>query len=205
MRTARLFQPHQNIAAGIGGYCCRSTIPLPAFNPCGLPQVFGKPQISNRPKNPVGVSLLAIAVGHLAMMWPVDRDREQAHSYKICVKSRISSNPELLQFLCENPDIQHPEEPCGSELAREGALSANLTLTDLPHSRASSLPQCRRSNSTIPPYGQFTHPTAHSRRHFHAARICHIRSKSGADSRQPNANRNEAAPCSNVCCVRCPY
>ncbi|TKJ87524.1 hypothetical protein PkoCFBP13504_04675 [Pseudomonas koreensis] len=71
--------------------------------------------------------------------------------------------------MCQIQDIQHPEEPCGSELAREGALSANITLTDLPHSRASSLPQCHRSNCTIQPDGQFTHPTAHSRRHFRAA------------------------------------
>ncbi|CAI8771484.1 hypothetical protein EMIT0P265_10202 [Pseudomonas zeae] len=29
------------------------------------------------------MSLLAIAVGHLAMMWQIDRDREQAHSYRV--------------------------------------------------------------------------------------------------------------------------
>nr|POA13471.1 hypothetical protein C1892_15790 [Pseudomonas sp. MPBD7-1] len=31
--------------------------------------------------------------------------------------------------------------PCGSELARDGGVSVNIDATDLPLSRASSLPQ----------------------------------------------------------------
>ncbi|PRB48721.1 hypothetical protein CQ009_16390 [Pseudomonas sp. MYb2] len=46
-------------------------------------QEFGIAGYPGFDTNFVGVSLLAITVGHLAMMWLIDRDREQAHSYRV--------------------------------------------------------------------------------------------------------------------------
>ncbi|SIS16141.1 hypothetical protein SAMN05216504_5345 [Pseudomonas sp. A214] len=93
-----------------------------------LPQFFGGVHgFCVRHTSPVGASLLAMTAAHSTSPVQTDRYREQARSHSFdwwC--SRI---------LCP------PQNPCGSEPARDDGGTFSITGSDRPLSRASSLPQ----------------------------------------------------------------
>ena len=124
--TPQIFVGAELAREGIGSANIVGTDPPPSrasSAPTGFSVV---PKIPNTPQIPVGASLLAIALGQATSLAQTLRFREQAHSYRVLWRTQI----------CE-----HPTNPCGSGLAREGGGSGTIFGTDTPLSRAGSLLQ----------------------------------------------------------------
>ena len=90
----------------------------------------------------VGASLLAKAPSQSTLTSQTYRFREQARSHRGFGLDMRICEPQKLQWdLCWTGAFAITSNLCGSELARESAKSVNTDITDLPLSRASSLPQ----------------------------------------------------------------
>jgi hypothetical protein len=86
----------------------------------------------------VGASLLAKAAAHPASMRLTYRFREQARSHRVLCFNGLPSP--LREGGTLEPKVLH-QAFCGSEPAREGGGTSSIDATDIPLSRAGSLPQ----------------------------------------------------------------